>query len=209
LREMVLEVYDQIVGLDMADVAVDGCITKAPCGGEKAGRSPVDRGKAGHQTLNGGGCARHPARHRHRPGQPSRLAAALTETLHTVSETLGELPERAKVHLGTVPTTRRPPASGYNSVGCSPRSPRRVKAGSANGHEALGRRAYQLVAQRPQEARMVYGASGAGDRLLGRLLRCNHHREETHPRSLDPLALGGSTSSPTVTYWRKLLFLRP
>ncbi len=30
------------------DVAVDGCITKAPCGGEKAGRrSPVDRGKRG------------------------------------------------------------------------------------------------------------------------------------------------------------------
>src|SRR3954467_4441718 len=45
LREMGLEVYDQIVGLDMADEAVDGCITKAPCGGEKAGRSPVDRGK--------------------------------------------------------------------------------------------------------------------------------------------------------------------
>lgn len=82
LREMVLEVYDQIVGLDMADVAVDGCITKAPCGGEKAGRSPVDRGKAGHQTLNGGGCARHPARHRHRPGQPSRLAAANRDPAH-------------------------------------------------------------------------------------------------------------------------------
>lgn len=27
-----------------ADVAVDGCITKAPGGGQKAGRSPVDRG---------------------------------------------------------------------------------------------------------------------------------------------------------------------
>jgi hypothetical protein len=26
---------------------VDGCITKAPCGGEVAGRSPVDRGKQG------------------------------------------------------------------------------------------------------------------------------------------------------------------
>ena len=29
------------------DVAVDCCITKAPCGGERAGRSPVDRGKRG------------------------------------------------------------------------------------------------------------------------------------------------------------------
>ena len=36
-------------------MAVDCCITKAPCGGEKAGRSPVDRGKAGHQALDGGG----------------------------------------------------------------------------------------------------------------------------------------------------------
>jgi hypothetical protein len=26
---------------------VDGCLTKAPCGGECAGRSPVDRGKGG------------------------------------------------------------------------------------------------------------------------------------------------------------------
>lgn len=47
LREIVLEAYDRLVGLQAADVAVDGCITKAPCGGEKAGRSPVDRGKQG------------------------------------------------------------------------------------------------------------------------------------------------------------------
>ena len=26
---------------------MDSCITMAPCGGEKAGRSPVDRGKRG------------------------------------------------------------------------------------------------------------------------------------------------------------------
>src|SRR6266700_2397348 len=32
---------------EIADQAVDGCITKAPCGGECAGRSPVDRGKQG------------------------------------------------------------------------------------------------------------------------------------------------------------------
>jgi hypothetical protein len=28
-RELVLEVYDRIIGLEVADVAVDGCITKA------------------------------------------------------------------------------------------------------------------------------------------------------------------------------------
>ena len=47
LRQMALRAYDQIIGLELSDVAVDGCVTKAPCGGEKSGRSPVDRGKQG------------------------------------------------------------------------------------------------------------------------------------------------------------------
>ncbi len=47
LREMALAASDRIVGLEQADVTVDGCITKAPCGGEKAGRSPVNKGKRG------------------------------------------------------------------------------------------------------------------------------------------------------------------
>jgi hypothetical protein len=47
LRGMVLDAYDRMIGLDLSEVAVDCCITKAPCGGEKAGRSPVDRGKRG------------------------------------------------------------------------------------------------------------------------------------------------------------------
>jgi hypothetical protein len=37
----------QIIGLELADVAVDGCMTKAPCGGQRAGPSPVDRRKGG------------------------------------------------------------------------------------------------------------------------------------------------------------------
>jgi hypothetical protein len=47
LREKALAAYDRFIGLELLDVAVDGCITKAPCGGEKAGRSPVDKGKQG------------------------------------------------------------------------------------------------------------------------------------------------------------------
>lgn len=39
--------FDRIVGLDLAEVAVDGSIHKAPCGGEGTGKSPVDRGKLG------------------------------------------------------------------------------------------------------------------------------------------------------------------
>ncbi|MGC4853352.1 IS5 family transposase [Micromonospora sp. DT4] len=47
LKKIVLDAYDRIVGLLLDDLAVDGCITKAPGGGEVAGRSPVDRGKQG------------------------------------------------------------------------------------------------------------------------------------------------------------------
>ncbi|MCF6746732.1 IS5 family transposase [Blastococcus sp. KM273128] len=47
LRLACLDAYDRLIGLDLEHLAVDGCITKAPCGGESAGRSPVDRGKGG------------------------------------------------------------------------------------------------------------------------------------------------------------------
>lgn len=47
LEHLCLEAYDRIVGLDLEHLVVDGCIVKAPCGGQGAGRSPVDRGKQG------------------------------------------------------------------------------------------------------------------------------------------------------------------
>jgi transposase len=47
LRKLALEAYDKLIGLQLSDVAVDCCITMAPCGGEKAGKNPVDRGKQG------------------------------------------------------------------------------------------------------------------------------------------------------------------
>jgi hypothetical protein len=47
LHAAALRAYDQVIGLELADTAVDGCHTKAPCGGERAGPSPVDRRKGG------------------------------------------------------------------------------------------------------------------------------------------------------------------
>ena len=47
LERIVRDAYDRMVGLELSEVAVDCCIAKAPCGGEKAGRSPVDGGKRG------------------------------------------------------------------------------------------------------------------------------------------------------------------
>lgn len=97
LRGMVLDAYDRMIGLDLSEVAVDCCITKAPCGGEKAGRSPVDRGKRGikrsmvvdAEGIPLGAIAAPANRHD---------SPLLEETLDTM-EALGELPERMSVHL--------------------------------------------------------------------------------------------------------------
>jgi hypothetical protein len=42
-----LAAYDRIIGLDLHDLPLDGCSTKAPCGGNCSGPSPVDRRKVG------------------------------------------------------------------------------------------------------------------------------------------------------------------
>jgi hypothetical protein len=54
LRELALEAYHKLIGLQLSDVAVDCCITKAPCGGEKAGRNPADRGRPAGPHWSGG-----------------------------------------------------------------------------------------------------------------------------------------------------------
>ena len=39
--------FDRIVGLDLEEVALDGSLHKAPCGGEGTGPNPTDRSKIG------------------------------------------------------------------------------------------------------------------------------------------------------------------
>jgi len=97
LRGMALEAYDRLIGLRLSEVAVDCCITKAPCGGEMAGRSPVDRGKRGLKRSvvvdSGGiplGAVAAPANRHDSP--------LLEETLGTLDK-LGPMPERMSVHL--------------------------------------------------------------------------------------------------------------
>lgn len=45
--KLMLERYDDELGIDWKWLSMDGCITKAPLGGEETGKSPVDRGKRG------------------------------------------------------------------------------------------------------------------------------------------------------------------
>jgi len=99
LREISLDAYDRLIGLELSEVAVDCCVTKAPCGGEKAGRSPVDRGKRGLKRSMAVdakegiplGSVSAPANRHDSP--------LLVPTLEATSGALGALPEGASVHL--------------------------------------------------------------------------------------------------------------
>jgi transposase len=98
LEQIVKETYDRTIGLEFSDIAVDCCITKAPCGGERSGKSPVDRGKGGIKrsvVVDADGIplgsVSAPANRHDSP--------LLPDTLDTVEEILAALPEPARVHL--------------------------------------------------------------------------------------------------------------
>lgn len=97
LKHIALECYDRIVGLALADVAVDGCITKAPGGGECAGPSPVDRRKQGMKRsvlVEGHGIPLGKVL----AGANQHDSPLLGPTLDRLDD-LGSLPEEITVHL--------------------------------------------------------------------------------------------------------------
>ncbi|MCT9113204.1 IS5 family transposase [Streptomyces mirabilis] len=95
---LAVQAYDRMIGLHLHELSVDGCITKAPCGGERAGRSPVDRGKQGLKRS-----VATEAR-----GVPIGLVSAganrhdfplLVPTLEAAKKQIGVFPEQVNVNL--------------------------------------------------------------------------------------------------------------
>ncbi|MFJ1562563.1 MULTISPECIES: IS5 family transposase [Streptomyces] len=95
---LAVQAYDRMIGLQLHELSVDGCITKAPCGGERAGRSPVDRGKQGLKRS-----VATEAR-----GVPIGLVSAganrhdsplLVPTLEAAKKQIGVFPEQVNVNL--------------------------------------------------------------------------------------------------------------
>jgi transposase len=104
LHAVALAAYDLIIGLELADLSIDECITKTPCGGDKAGPSPVDRRKGG---LKRSVCVEG-------YGIPLAVISAganrhdsplLTPTLQAAQDPVTTLPEDVRTHLD----------SGYDS----------------------------------------------------------------------------------------------
>ena len=98
LHALTLQAYDQIIGLHLADIPTDGCITKAPGGGEVAGRSPVDRGKQGRKRWVPTDAAGIPlglvATRANRNDSP-----LLGPTLHAAITQVGAMPAQITAHL--------------------------------------------------------------------------------------------------------------
>lgn len=97
LKTIVLHVYDRMIGLILDEISIDGCVTKAPGGGEVAGRSPVDRGKQGMKRssmVDGHGIPLD----RILAGANRHDSPLLAPTLDKLAE-LGPLPDTITVHL--------------------------------------------------------------------------------------------------------------
>jgi Transposase DDE domain len=91
LEHIARDAYDRMLGLDLHHLAIDGCITKAPCGGQSTGRSPVDRGKRGRKrsvAVDGGGLPLGAVV----AGANTHDALLLAPTLDTLDQ-LGPVPE--------------------------------------------------------------------------------------------------------------------
>jgi transposase len=71
LWEHGLQEYDALKGLDWQWLAMDGCMTKAPLGGEKDGEKPHRPRQAGGQAQSPGRGQRHPGGAGHRRRQPA------------------------------------------------------------------------------------------------------------------------------------------
>ena len=139
LRRAVLVAYDQLFGLELEHLAVDGCITKAPCGGQVAGPSPTDRGKQGRKrsvAVEAGGIplavVPAPANHRDDGLLAATLDAAATVTAATVGPCLERSPSTWTPATTGSPAGRSWPSGGWpvRSLpgGCRHRS-RSVAAG--------------------------------------------------------------------------------
>lgn len=201
LEQICLNSYDKMIGLEVENLSVDGCIVKAPCGGEAAGRSPVDRGKQGTKRsllVDGNGipigCVVAGANRHDSP--------LLAPTLEKLGRFGFDLPERITVHLD----------AGYDShttrelldvLGCDYVISK--KGEPLQSRRPLGRRTHQLLAHpRISETSDLRRSPHPRDRRIHRPRRRHHHHQTAHPRSLDPLPLEHQTRTTTMTYRRDL-----
>jgi transposase len=157
LKQIALDAYDRIVGLLLEQIAIDGCITKAPGGGQCAGPSPVDRRKQGMKRslmVEGYGIPLG----RVLAGANRHDSPLLAPTLDLL-DGLGPLPDQITVHLD----------SGYDS--------------HKTRHELATRGLHGQIAHNGEKApiqasgRWQVERTNAWHNAFNRLQRCYERRE--------------------------------
>ena len=152
---------------------MDGCITKAPCGGEVAGRSPVDRGKQGMKrsvACDGGGLPLHLVAAR----ANDHDSPLLEPTLAGICDMIGPLPQYRDLHgdddFPTVHLDR-----GYDSgktralleiLGLRGRHRGQGRPGADPGRPALAGGAAALVDERLRQAAPLHRQAQGHRRVL-------------------------------------------
>ena len=193
LFALALAAYDKMIGLDLSDVAVDGCITKAPCGGEAAGPSPVDRRKQGLKRSTATDAAGVPL-HVVCAGAHRHDAPLLGPTLAGAFDRVDPPPDAA-VHLDRrvrrCPQSRRAGRSGRDWRHRPQRRPCPDPGGPPLGHRAHARM-HACVRQ----ATPLHRETQGDRRLLPLPGRRVRHGPLSHPRSPHSLPLAGETNHP-------------
>ncbi len=156
LKQIAVQSYDRIVGLVLDQIAIDGSITKAPGGGEAAGRSPVDRGKQGLKSsgmTDGYGIPLG----RVLAGANRNDSPLLAPTLDLLDD-LGPLPDDITVHLD----------AGYDS------DKTRTELAARNLHGCIAHKGKKAPIQASQ--RWHVERTHAWQNAFHRLARCYERR---------------------------------
>ena len=201
LEDLCLKAADKMLGLQLEDLTVDGCIVKAPCGREAAGRSPVDRGKQGTKRslmIEGTGVpVGFVIAGANRPDSP-----LLEETLKQVARFGFDLPNEITVHLDAGYDSKKT-RDLLDTLGCDyviSKKGEPLQAGKRWMVERTNSRPHQRLPKTPDLHRETHPRH----RCLHPPRELSHHHPTTHPPSLDHPPLGHPTHPKTKTYRRKL-----
>ena len=195
VHELALDAYDRMIGLDLADVSADGAITKAPCGGDRAGRSPVDRGKGGMKRSTGVdgygiplGITGAPANRHDSP--------LLRDTFQACSAQLHHYwPEQVTAHLDRGYDSNRT-RELLDEIGFDAQIARKgVPAPIQVGKRWVGR-AHELVDERLRQDPPLHRPQRQDHRLLPLPGRRDRHNPSTHPTSPHALPLEHPADNP-------------
>ncbi|RPK63586.1 hypothetical protein EES43_11260 [Streptomyces sp. ADI96-02] len=189
LRLLALAAYDRMIGLELDHLSADGCITKAPSGGECAGKSPVDRAKLGlkrSQLTDGTGIplVTEPASANVRD---HTLLPATLDRFTALEQALGPLPEHPHLAGRRLRLPDRPRRPGQPRDRCPYRPARREDPDP--DRRPVGRRAHELLDEQLRQAPTLHRTPEKGRRVLPRPGRHRHHGPLSYPTRLDPLPL--------------------